>query len=108
LKFTRVQQKLEIPRAGVGLHQVDGGAIAAQTDACEIQVPPQQAQPAHAGVQRFHIGERLDTGARILVDGDVFQSEARSTQKIQVHRPDFHLASKPTTQRTLDRRAQQI
>ena len=106
-----LQKKLEIPRAGIGLHQINGGVFA-EIQAGELQAALEQAPHTQARAQRSDVSQRLDTRAGILVDRDSFEREAglrqRPREQRQADADDLDSSPQPPLQSAFDSRTQHV
>ena len=76
------EQLLEIPHARSGLHEVHAGLD--QTQIRKRQMTRQQTDEVNAGLQEVHVGEGLDARRRIVIDQNVLDRKARTSEQIEV------------------------
>jgi len=98
---------LKVPRAGVGLHEIDAG-IGAEAEAGKFEAAGEEAEQAEAGFESPHVGERLDAGAGVFVNGDVFESESGSGEEIDADLTDFDFAAEAVLEGALDLGAEEL
>ncbi len=101
-----VEEKLEVPGAFVGLHEVERGITESQ--ARKIQPSAQQAERSDARIERLHIGEGLNAGPRIFMDGDAVERKSRRGKRRQIHIFYVDAPSQSAPQRPLDAGPQKI
>ena len=83
LRGCRAEERLQVPAAGIGAHQVQAGLVYA--DAANLQPPAPQREQPERGDNRVGVENGLGAVGRIFLNGQVSEHKARPGQQAQLH-----------------------
>jgi hypothetical protein len=85
-----LEERHNVPGTGGRLHDVDTGLD--EPKPCKLDAARKKRAKPDSRFERGHVRKGLDTSARIIVDDDIFDSEAWPREEVEGHVADLHFA----------------